>query len=414
MKIAYVGMFGFPDGDAGTVHVLGVAKALRELGNEVVFFSNMKSAQNIPAKTRIEHYDGISTYEEFKYRPLEHSGIGIWGRLRRQASITTGYSVFQRLKIEESKEPVDALIAYQAQSLLFYRMLHWCTSRKIPLICDVVEWFDRNHYAKGGRYGYHALNSELNMRKLYFLSDGVLTISKYLENYYSSHGLPTLRVPNLIDILDEKWSLDRTSPAKHASKRLRLAFVGSAGKKDLLVNAIRGLSLVGAKECEIVVVGPSPEELRANLGPDSKLIGTLSGSLNFIGRLPHREALRQLAQADFSILLRPNAQFANAGFPTKLVESLAMGIPVICNPTGDIGLYVRDGYEGIVIQDASPEAFAYGVRRALSMSLDDRLAMRQQARKTAELSFDYRNWVAILGKFIDRVAANVHQKKILS
>lgn len=411
MKIAYVGMFGFPDGGPGTVHILGVAKALRELGNEVVFFGNMKTTQNIPATKRTEHYDGISTYEEFKYRPLEYSGIGIWGRLRRQASITTGYSFFQRLKIEEqSRGPIDALIAYQSQSLLFYRTLHWCRSRRIPLICDVVEWFDRNH-AKGGRYGYHALNSELNMRKLYFLSDGILAISTYLENYYSSHGLPTLRMPNLIDILNDKWTEARSPSEKESAKSLRLAFVGSAGQKDLLVNAIRGLSLVGPEKCEIIAVGPSREELRVNLGPDGELLETLHESLHFTGRLPHREALRKLAQADFSILLRPDAQFANAGFPTKLVESLAMGVPVICNLTGDIGLYVKDGCEGIVVPDCTPEAFAGGIRRILSMSLDERLAMRRHARNRAEVSFDYRNWVTPLGEFIDRVAANVCEKK---
>lgn len=411
MKIAYAGLFGFPDGGPGTVHVLGVAKALRELGNEVVFFSNMKSAQNIPGKARTEHDNGISTYEEFKYRPMKYSGTGIWGRLKRQASLTTGYSVFERLKIEErSRGPFDVLIAYQAQSLLFYRMLHWCRSRKIPLICDVVEWFERSHQ-KGGRYGYHALDSELNMRKLYFLSDGVLAISKYLEDHYSSRGLTTLRMPNLIDILNDKWTEERSPSGKAGSKTFRLVFTGSAGQKDLLVNAIRGLSLVETNECEIVVVGPSREEIRVNLGSDSRLLEALHERLFFTGWLPHDKALAQLAQSDFSILLRPNARFSSAGFPTKLVESLAMGVPVICNLTGDIGLYVKDGCEGIVVPDCSPEAFAEGIRRILSMSLNDRLAMRRQARKTAELSFDYRNWVAPLGEFIDRIVANVNQKK---
>jgi glycosyltransferase involved in cell wall biosynthesis len=146
------------------------------------------------------------------------------------------------------------------------------------------------------------------------------------------------------------------------------------------------------------MVGPSREEVCTNLGPEAGLLDTLNDSLRFAGRLPHREALQRLARADFSILLRPDARFAHAGFPTKLVESLTM-------------LYVRDGHEGIVVKDCSPEAFAEGLRRALALSSEDRAAMRRDARNCAEESFDYHNWVKPLGEFMDTVVAHSSHNK---
>ncbi len=337
--------------------------------------------------------------------------MGTFGELKQWVSIITGASFLHRLNTEEaSSGPFSAIIVYQPQSLLIFRLLKWCRSRQIPLICDVAEWYDRGH-VKGGRYGYRALDSEFRMRKGHSLSDGVIAISTYLENYYSGCGVPTVRLPNLVDVSEDKWTGREALPTRTGQERLRLVFVGTAQQKDYLVSAIRGLSLVGPEKCEIVAVGPSQEELRMNLGSDSDLLEILHESLHFTGRLPHREALRELAQSDFSILLRPDAKFANAGFPTKLVESLAMGVPVICNLTGDIGLYVKDGYEGIVVSDCSPEAFAEGIRRILSLSWDERLAMCRHARKRAEESFDYRNWVVPLGEFVDRVTLNVRKKR---
>jgi glycosyltransferase involved in cell wall biosynthesis len=80
-----------------------------------------------------------------------------------------------------------------------------------------------------------------------------------------------------------------------------------------------------------------------------------------------------------------------------------MSVPVICNLTSDIGMYVHDGQEGIVVKDCSPAAFADGVQRALSLSVDERMAMRRRARKCAEDNFDYRNWVKPMREFMDMV-----------
>ncbi len=88
-----------------------------------------------------------------------------------------------------------------------------------------------------------------------------------------------------------------------------------------------------------------------------------------------------------------------------------MGVPVICNLTSDIGLYVHDGQEGLVVKDCSAEAFAEGLRRALSLSPDERNRMRSRARQRAETSFDYRNWAEPIGQFMRQIIANRRQAR---
>jgi glycosyltransferase involved in cell wall biosynthesis len=182
-------------------------------------------------------------------------------------------------------------------------------------------------------------------------------------------------------------------------------YAGDVGRKDYLASAIRGLSYLGerGKSVRMLIVGPTCDELASHLGSDSELLNTHRDQFEFTGRLPHPMALQRVAECDFSIMLRPHERYAEAGFPTKLVESLACGVPIIGNLTSDIGMYVRDGIEGIVLRDCTPESFAEGVERALSLSAAERQVMREHARRRAEESFDYRNWVERLRQFMDGV-----------
>ncbi len=410
MKIAYLGTFQFPEGDASAARVLGNAMVLRELGHTVVFLGIEKTPHPYQ-NSRTDREGTIAEFQGFKYRSPALARAGIWGKICRQLSILTGSSIVDRLKTEELENgQFDAIIAYQPQSLLLLRLVSICRKRRIPMIGDIVEWYDARQLAMG-RLGLFFWDSEFRMRYLLKKADGLIVISQFLAAHFEKYRMATISTPPLVDLTDAKWfecTLSSDNP------RLRLSFVGNAGQKDLLINAIRGLAMLkdSAKDCEIEMVGPSREEVRTNLGTDAGLLDILADSLHFAGRLPHREALQRLAQADFSILLRPDARFAHAGFPTKLVESLSMGVPVICNFTGDIGLYVRDGHEGIVVRDCSPEAFADGLRRALALAEGERNAMRRDARNCAVQSFDYRNWVKPLGEFIDTVVKQASQGKI--
>ncbi len=46
-----------------------------------------------------------------------------------------------------------------------------------------------------------------------------------------------------------------------------------------------------------------------------------------------------------------------AGFPTKFVESLGAGCPVITNYTSDLDLYLKNGFNGFVVKDLNMKVF---------------------------------------------------------
>lgn len=248
-------------------------------------------------------------------------------------------------------------------------------------------------------------DSEMRMRWLQPKAGCVIAISSFLEHYYQQRGCAVLRVPPLIDMMEPARNAVETPP--RGDGVLRLVYAGSPGKKDLLGNAILGLSRVIAKgrAVELHLVGPERKTVAACLAEDDELLNELGDRVVYHGRVTQPAAMSLIAQADFSILLRPDKRYAHAGFPTKLVESLSLGVPILTNLTSDIGEYVRDGREGVILADSSPEAFAAGVDRVLEMPRSHWRAMRDDARQRACECFDYRQYAKRLGEFLDQVRA---------
>jgi glycosyltransferase involved in cell wall biosynthesis len=397
-RILYVGNFRFPDGEAGSHRVYGIGKALRSVGYEVVFLG----AETAGRPQDLAPPDGYR-YDGFAYYPAGHAGGNPIQRVTRLwCTHLSGLNTMSRVKALWT-DAVVAIFAYQASSALLAQLRSFCSRHRIALVADVVEWYDRRH-VNWGRFGPFALDSEIRMRFMHGRADGVVAISTYLERYYERRVRRVVRVPVLVDVQADLW---RGAPfEREAGAALRLGFVGGAGKKDLLANGIRGLALLGedARAWEMVIVGPSRSEVSRCLGRDAGVLDVLGDRLRFVGPVPHDVALAHLRQVDFSVLLRPDIRSAHAGFPTKLVESLAMGVPVIGNLTGDIGLHVCDGREGVVVPDCSARAFARGLQRAMALPPEQRVLMRADARRRAETSFDYRNWIVPLGLFMRQVA----------
>jgi glycosyltransferase involved in cell wall biosynthesis len=54
------------------------------------------------------------------------------------------------------------------------------------------------------------------------------------------------------------------------------------------------------------------------------------------------------------------------GLPNAALEAMSIGVPVVAPRVGDLGSIVRDGVTGIAVDDASPEALAQAIVRAIT------------------------------------------------
>jgi len=392
-RFYYIGAFSFPEGDAGAARVLNIGKALRHTGFDVIFGGWQK--EGLPGDRRS---DGSSYYQGFQYHSLNEFRQSEMRPIRRlHQYLSRGEKTVQWLATVGLTRN-DVVIAYGGSSIFLLRLKALCGKKGVSLITDCVEWYDPKHLV-GGQFGLVRWDQELRMRLVNKRVRKIIAISTYLEAYYKNEGCRVIRIPPLIDVNDHKWHLmDQRSPD---NGRLHLGYAGTPAKKDLLGNVLKGMAQLRkvGKPVTLHLIGPSYQDAAICLEGDTKILQELNSDIIFHGRIPQSKVPAILQQCDFTVLLRPNERYANAGFPTKLVESLAAGVPIIVNLTGDIDQYIHDGEEGILLYDQSTKSLVQGIERILGISRDRWLEMRLIAKQRAIKSFDYRNYIGACRDF---------------
>ncbi|HEX5775285.1 MAG TPA: glycosyltransferase [Caulobacteraceae bacterium] len=381
--IAYVGPFAFPDGGAAARRILGNARSLREAGFEVEIASGQTQG---PAA-----HEGF-TVHSLGERTAEHMPSG----LKRLLYAGMGQRTVAWL--DALLERPAAVILYSGYSPYFMRLAPWCAANRVPLIFDAVEWYDPPRRIDWLRSPYY-WNTELAMRHFAARAGNIIAISSYLEGYYRARGCNTVLVP---PTLDTETVTPNLEPGDGAP--LVVAYTGTPGHKDLFdayLEALIDLDPEG-RRVRLRMAGLSPEEVLAFPALRRKGARALPGCVEVLGRVPQEKAMELTRAADFSVLLRPDTRTSKAGFPTKVVESLSVGTPVICNHTSDLGRHIREGREGVVCRDGTVAALKEALQRAMALSPQERREMRAAARAEAERSFDYRRHTDALAEFVRR------------
>lgn len=379
--VVYVGPFAFPEGGAAARRILGNAQSLVAAGYQVLVLSG----QQAPDDAVHALGDGIflaSTSE----RDAEH----LPNFLRLTRYVTMGAKSRDWLARLDARPA--AVILYSGYTPYILQLRGWCRRAGVPLIFDAVEW-----YTAASPLGFatspYLWQTELAMRVLIRRLDGVIAISRWLEDHYTRAALPVVRVPPTLDV--KATAVGRGGEGD----RLTLVYAGTPGRKDLLAALLRAVATVdpNGERLRLDIYGPSPDDLKA-YG-----LAAVPPSVTAHGPVPQVTAMASVARADFSVLLRRPDKVATAGFPTKFVESLAVGTPVIATLTSDLADHLVDGENGLICRDASPETVARVLERALALSGREKSALRKAARHTAETGFDYRRHTDGLRRLVEAV-----------
>ena len=382
--LIYIGGFELPDKNAAAHRVLNNAKVLRELGYEVVFIGTRHDIQD----TIVEEHQGFTCWSV----PYP---VGIMQWMRYLSSTKILKQVVQQL------EDVKGIIFYNYQALALAKGMHFCKKRNMWSIVDVTEWY----VASKSNVIFWAIKQFDTMIRMRFLNkraDGVISISRYLNNYYNHKKRNVVQIPPLVDKSEEKWARDISTDI---GGQIKLVYAGSTSDmKDNLGIVLQAIYPYRDR-LSMQIVGVDIEMLKKMLTSDlyEKYIGK---HVNIHGRISHLDCLEIIKKSDFQIFVRPKNLVTQAGFPTKLGESFACGTPVITNLSSNINDYFIDGENGFLVEEVGKEQIGHVMEKITNLMDEDILRMKLFCKNSN--MFDYHLYVDEVHKFL----VQIEEKKL--
>lgn len=381
-KVLLIGIYKYPNGDADAVRQHSFAKIYKELGYDVTVLG-----MGVSTGFQIKENDGISyiSMRSDKTNLLAKlkNYFRFASRLKKFLRIYGGFNCIQMVDI-----PPNAL----------FFLKKYAQKHNTKLIYDSVEWYSPEQFVRGKFSLAYILKEKYNTK---WIDEqfSVIAISSYLEKHFKSQGINTVRIPVIMDISSLPYE-KQTENGKTV-----FLYAGSPGKKDYLAEIIKGFAMLPQEllsRTELQLLGIKKDQLTL-YGVEKGAIEHLGKSLVCFGRIPREMVLERLSKADFTVLLRSETQrYAKAGFPTKAVESLATATPVISNLTSDLGLYLHDGYNSIIVKDETPLELSISIKKAIATDESAREKMCVHSRKTAEKYFDYSIYKNIIADILEQ------------
>lgn len=369
--VYYVGNFDKPDGNAAGKRVYGNALIFEKLGYKVVLVGKSKNNE-------INNYPVKYSHSIFYYSFPRYSLIKNGAYLRFFTNL---------VKIEGDAKVV---IRYGTPCFAIFDTLltRYCNKHEYPIIADVVDWLS----SKGINPLFSIIKSiDTYLEKAIYNKkcDGIIAISTFLANYYIKHGCKNVIV---IPPLVEEYTIYK-SKAKHDV--VKLVYAGAPFRKgqriidtkevkdriDLVILALAELDY----SIQFDIYGLTKEEYLTAFPNHDSRINTLNGTVFFHGGRPMKEIHDAVGCADLTILLRDHTKATDAGFPTKVVESLSLGTPVITTSTSDLSDYIIHKENGFLVTITNLEDLRVQLNEAISYYLGHYAEMKENCYSKNQL-----------------------------
>lgn len=359
----------FPNGDAGAVRDYYFAKIYQDLGYDVIHIGEGEELQN-------GTYEGIQYYVSFKMRESFRENLHYF--LNYSSRISKVYS-----SIEHSYGYPSLIHIYDIPAGGISWATHLAKKLNIPIIHDSVEWYSPCEF-RMGRLAYPYVLKEITNRLMIRKPISVIAISTYLENFFQKKNLRTVRIPVIMD-------KNEFHPQETKAAPIELIYAGSPAKKDCLrecVQAFQQLPDSVRQKFRFRIFGANEDTVSTLCG------GNLPTEIIVYGRTSRDVVIEHLARADFALLLRPDGErYTKAGFPTKVVEAMMNGCAMICNITSDLGRYLDNEGNAIVLSTNTIEEMRSAFEYVSKMSTERIDELKSVARNTAVNYFDYRVYI---------------------
>lgn len=278
-------------------------------------------------------------------------------------------------------------ILWLENDYLILKVIFSKTNRSLKTFIEISEFLDIHEYNHGNRFQ----KRKADLKRKFFYNivlsslSGLALMTRTLFSDFSFYNnLKIVHLPMTVD-------LNRFNGSKEILDKFKspyIAFVGVMDdKKDgvsILIEAFNKIKDQYPSHSVYLVGGwnyDTPHHL--------KLINeyNLTDRVHWMKEYPRDLIPNIICNADLLVLPRPDSKQAQGGFPTKLGEYLASGVPVCATTVGEIPDYLEDNESVFFAEPGSVESFADAMNRALSDPLNAK-RVGLNGRAVAEKDFN--------------------------
>ena len=379
-KVLFAISDSFPYGAAYAARTRALCKLFQSVGYETAVLCDYPS-KGIETK----EYGGIITVSDKPY-----TGIA------KLFFLPLNYQAELKKVLKKTKYDI---VVSRSMFDRFDGVLRIVREFNIPIILESCEWYDVKGFARG-KHDIRYMQFQHCFKHSYNKVDGVIAISRLLEEHYLSKGIRTIRIPGIHEVSKLPYRIDRDKTSS-----VSFVFAGAIyGGKESFEDFIIALSKVDFS-FSLNIYGPKKDEVEENLTDHGKeCLHRVIKNVNFYGKIPQEEMPKVCSENDFGVFFRPDRRSSHAGFPTKLGEYLSGGTPVITNDTGDITMVVTDGNNGYIVNRYGVEGIKEVLDLCSALSREEYEKMRRSARQSAEDKLDYSVYKELLFSFLDSIS----------
>lgn len=377
--IVYIGGFKMPDKNAAAHRVLNNAKVFQKLGYNIVFCG-------VDDDIEKDEYE-LSVMGEFLSAPSKYP--------HSNREWVKALLDFKHTKaVIEKSSNVKYVITYNMHAIPLFRLKRYCKRNNIKIIADITEWYENDFSINPKRF-IMWVDTILVMRYLHKKVDGIIVISKYLNDYYQENVNKILQLPPLIDVQEEIWNQN----IEKYEDTIEFVYAGNRGRNKKEKDQIGLIVHCFASLCDkydflLSIIGITEAHFREDYPEVEADLNRLQGKIVFRGRVSHKESIYSLYKADYSVFFRNRTRKNMAGFPTKFVEAITSGVGIIANRVSNIDDYSSCGKcEFVSSMD----------KEDIVSAIEHVLITQNKIIHQKKYIFDYHNYISIIKTFLEEI-----------
>lgn len=216
----------------------------------------------------------------------------------------------------------------------------------INAVLDITEWYEYRHLP--------SIRSKVEvivrMNIIYKMFSRMIFISDFLSQFYRPE------IGRIIPPLIDHEAPANSYRAFQPKGPLRIVYAGFPGRKDRVDLLIEWLSQVDLPfRVELILAGPNADQIAYPVARRSQF------EIIALGPVDRQDVFRLYQECHLSAIIRDDARYEWAGFPTKSVEGWSFGVPVLVMSHSRFARVAREYGAAAVIDAAYPVASLEGL-----------------------------------------------------